>query len=303
MNLYQYFPEVDYWFSQAMLSHLELNEYKINMPEYFDVTDNFYYTPGSFIELLFRDIFPYDSYIYSFKEYSNVTFPKKIIDRLAIKNTMVKSYMTCIDGTAEPYVLTSQELSLLDELFKYKNAVTPYLSSFDSTSCDTKLSYLIFSYMDTMINRNYDWILNLNTINELYPNATFLENIYEIYISNLLHEEIKTWITLMDSKSVHLYPVRRRFYLTSTQIVDETIIITSPIIYDMDTIKVYLNGNRLDNSLLTFTVVDDETIVQFNNTITKFKEEDILIFDYYAGINTYEYQTAVTPEIQYKGEI
>lgn len=304
MQYYQYFPELDYWFSQAIIDHIDLTEYRINLPEAFNVTENYYYQTGSVFELMFRDIFPYDSYLYTFKEYTSSTFPKKIIDRLNIKNTQCKSYLSYADTTETPYSFSETELSLLDELLKYKNGVEPDLSIVDSTGgLDTKLSYYMYYYMDTMVNRSYSWLSNLSTINDLYPTSTFLEDLYELYTLNLVHTEIKDWTTLMDSTSVHMYPVRTRNILTENQVSDENIIIDRPLPYNTDDIKFWVNGERVANSIFTITLEADEMILEFDNTVANLKIEDVLLLDYYAAIDTYTYQTTEEPEVQYKGEI
>lgn len=306
MNIYQYYPEVDYWFTQAMLSHMELTEYRINLPESFDITVNQYYQAGSFIELLFRDVYPYDTYTYTFKEQYSSILPKKIQDRILIKNTMAKTYLSNVDSTEQPYILSNTEFDLLDQLLLYKNGTTPDLTLFDTTNgLDTKLSYYMYYYMDTMVNRSYEWLLNTSDINDLYPTPTFLDNLYEVYILNLVHTEIKNWTFLLDSKSLHLYPVRSRVYLTSAQLDDGKVILDRPIPYDINasTTKMYINGELQDLSTYNITVVADETIIQFDNNIHKLTENNILIFDYYAAINTYEHQTTEEPTIQVKGSI
>lgn len=297
---------MDYYFSKNYNDILDLNEYRVNMPVCFD-SSNYYLGENSVFELLFEDAYDSTSYVYSFSLHSNSILDKKIRDRVYIKNTGVLTYLTDIDGTENPVVFSELDLNLLDELCKYKNGIEPDLTIVDNTSdlLNSKLSYYIYYYLDSVINRNTQWLNSIEDISNTFTDSTndVVADLYEIYVLNKVHTLLSNYTGLIDSSVIHRYPVRNRRKLTNIEVNDAIIILDSPLIDTDSPIRIYRNGTLLDNTLFTITVSGTENIITFDNTVLNLLEDDYFMIDYYSIVDVYEHDTTTEESITYKGEI
>lgn len=282
-SYFKYLPELDYHFTNYWKARGELTIFHVNTSEIFSFT----YIPASFIEMLFNETFPYDHYKYGFREIPLATLPNKIIDRVLCKTKNTRIFVTDSTGDMETsaYPLTQDELGLLDKLFQYRNGYSPEMG--DSTSfLDTKLAFYIDKYLKMKVNRDYNWVFSLSSVPITYNNPTLLENLFEIYVLNEAHKEIKSWNTLLDSEQIHLVAIRNRIKITTPMLNAERFTIPEPLPYDLGSVIIYQNGDLLESGDYTLTLDSDSLIVSWSTSGLNVSINDIFIVDYKRGVYT-----------------
>ena len=198
--------ELQYWF-EKYIRESELNRSEIPSPV--SIPD-IYLKPKSFIEMLFQDNYPYNSYEYYFQDASTKSGWASVVrDRLCIYPS-AKIFEICDSEAAfNLFDLKEHDLILLDALLVYRMDSTA-LTIVDSTSVyliettmgvtlgaslealNTNLSKLIYLYLNLKVNSNFENYDNL----DLISNPTnILEASYEAFL-------IEQMFKYMSSKDV-----------------------------------------------------------------------------------------------------
>ncbi len=184
------------------ISSSALNKYKLPIPT--DIPDVYFVTQNSFIKLLFREEWIYNSYFYLFMENtSRISWPSLIRNRLCIYPYSSQFFELTSDGTSGVnfFNLQQDDLTLLDALMQYRvdsiSIEENNSNTFDSNtstlnasfgSLTTRLSKLIFLYLKLKVLQDYSDYDNGTIISD---QTNVLEMAYETYVM----DEIFKFIT------------------------------------------------------------------------------------------------------------
>ena len=289
MITYQYFSEVDFFFKKYWKEHGEITTDQVSIP----VVEKEEMIPTeSVIELLFSNNYIYSEYNYLFKEKELKDHSKHIHERLFVSKPGIKSYISdSTEGTVNIFSIDTNDILLLDLLLQYRKGVTPDLSITDSSSFSTKLSQLIYNYLNLMVNSDFSELNNIETIT---TEGNYLENLFEMYVINESHKTIRNWAYIVDSGLVELRPVRDVFIMSTKEIEEKQFNGSDSFFYDSD-LSVYLNSKKLNNNY-DYNVLIDGTSdfrisIDWNDTGLNVKENDIMVLDYYSVLDGTEEET------------
>jgi hypothetical protein len=188
-------PELQHWFRQFVnRSIVNKNE----VPASVDV-DAKWMPPKSFIEMLFNESYPYDSYEYLYTGTSNANWPSLVRTRLMIYGAAA-DYLALGATGDNVFVLQQDDFTLLDALLAYRQDSTSVtiidstaLTVFDSTSgvlvacydcMATRLSKLIYLYLKLRIYGDISLYNNLIIVSRTDTNPSYivLENMFELFL-------------------------------------------------------------------------------------------------------------------------
>lgn len=287
---FNYIPELDNHFLNHWHNHGELSIDNMKVPI---LEPNSSILPeASFLELLFSNVYLYDGYVYMFKEVPISSFSKSIRERLMYSSSLIKCYLSDINGTINLFSLESDDLLLLDKLLEYRIAENdtryPDLSSIDYSTLSTNLSKLIFLYLDLVINNNFD---NLNNLDLISSESSNLENLFEIYVTNETYKAISNWSFVIDTGISELRPAHDRFEVTDAILSVEKVRLRD-YTYDFD-IYVYWNSKLLSHENDEYDLIqiyDDEiglfiTDVSWKDKGHNIKKNDFIVVEYYVKVN------------------
>jgi len=205
-------PELQLW-SHRFVLESEVNKYEVPYPP---ETPTHCYPPGSFISMLFDDLYPYDYYKYLYAEKEDrLSWPWIVRQRLLVYPRSAK-YMIINDTIGENlFLLQQDDFTMLNGLLAFR------IDTYDSTSSDstaviliddssaavslvydsttgvttitasletltTELSKLIFVYLDLCLNRNTS---NYDTSNPISTDHA-LQTVYELYVIDKYFEVV-----------------------------------------------------------------------------------------------------------------
>jgi len=207
-------PEFQHFFYNYVLKSV-INKNKISLPV--DI-DPIFIEKGSVIELLSNDIFPYDTYSYLYiNQEDRLAWPSLVRHRLMIYSSS-KFLIHDINGD-NIFNLQNDDFSMLNVLLQYRHDSTSvniigidstsdstsFIIITDSTSntsviygnvdgLNTKLSQLIYLYLDLHINQNY---LSYYNIPHIISDGTMLSTYFELKL-------IDDFFTYMSSREISL---------------------------------------------------------------------------------------------------
>jgi len=186
-------PELQTWFNRFVINSI-VNKNEVPAPV---AIDQIFLPEKSFIELLFNENYPYDTYQYLYKnETRTQCWPELTRNRLTIYPASAK-YLVLDSAGSNAFQLQSHDFVLLDALLAYRQDSTA-LTIVDSTSVEfisdataniyilksnynnlnTTLSKLIYLYLDLKIYSNYQ---NYNNL-QLVSTGTLLETCFEFLL-------------------------------------------------------------------------------------------------------------------------
>lgn len=186
-------PELQTWFNRFVINSV-VNKHEVPAPV---SIDQIFLPQNSFIELLFNENYPYDSYKYLYQNETRLQcWPELTRNRLTIYPASAK-YLVLSDTGTNSFELKAHDFILLDALLAYRQDSTS-LTIVDSTSVElisdataniyilhanytnlnTTLSKLIFLYLDLKIYGNYENYNNLT----LVSSGTLLETCFEFLL-------------------------------------------------------------------------------------------------------------------------
>jgi len=301
---YNYIPELDFYFRSYWASRGEITIDNVNIPVI--DTDNQDLPSGSFLQLLFSQIFDSTSYTYFFVETEISDLSKTLRERIKVSGSTIKVYLST-DSTDEENIFSLEEddFSLLSKLLDYRLGKTTSLTGIDYSSLGTTLSKLIYTYLDLVLNNNYSRFNNNIVISN---SNNSLENLFELYVVNEAHKIIKNWTTILDANILELRLVHEVKLITST-IESAKEVPLSEIVYSYN-LDIYHNGVILepdtDYSLTIDTTTGDSTAVvtwiTWEEQGTNIVEDDILVIEYYTKVDQDDVDTnAFVDGVQFQG--
>ena len=271
----EYIPDLEYFFNKFVDTYYKLTIGQQIRSSSSSLTQWEVY-PGSFFELLFSNVFSYDSYLYLFLNVSPKHFATKgIRERLhSIDPDGLNCWVIDPAGVVNLFNIGDEEKSLLDLILIYRHGEIPDLSIIDYSNLNSILSKLMYQYLDIVINYNFE---NLNTTSLLSNTDNFLETFYETYVTNEAHRLMINWNFLIDTGLVSLRPCRNKTIITQDIITQNYItLVKEP--YD-NWLMVFKNGDIQDSSLFMLIVSNGVTTFTWSDTFTM-EVGDTLIIDY-----------------------
>lgn len=291
----KYVPELNHWFANWWKERGDITIHHISTADQPDIT----YESGSFLELLFRETFPYQTYHFGFQNVQVGTLPTAIVDRLCVKRLIPSVYLSdstvgvgdstafwsdstsfLVDETSQYNVfsISTDDVQMLDMLFRYRNGFMPDFDIVEYNDLSTNLSKLIYIYLEVMIMVERGHLDDLNNMN----NLSLLDEMFLIYVANECHRLIKNTDFLLSSGQVELSPVRLRYNIENFS----NITIIPPLPYDLETIEAHLNGIRLNNTDYSLSMDGTNVIYAWTNACHKlYTDHNFLILDYLYLVN------------------
>jgi hypothetical protein len=279
MIIKQYIPELNYWFSMYYKNHSDIKINNVIIDNIFD-TKSFHNC--SFLKLLFCNIFECDSYYYGFEEKTLISYNIGILERI---NTLIKKpkiYECTENGELNLFELTEDDLNMLDLLLLYKKGYdnstlnsSVGLEGINFSDLKTKLSQLIFIYLDLMINEKYEQLKNLDN---LIKNKNLLDQMFEYYVINESHKQIKNWEFILDSEIIKLKPVRKTIKITTDILSEQKIEISDETPYLLDSVYIYLNNIR--NPEIDKKIINDKLVLSWEENVF---EDDYITIDFFVS--------------------
>jgi len=285
MSYYQYIPELDHSVESYWNSRGELTVYDFQIPVL--ENDSSKFPEGSFLELLFSQVFNRNDYNYRLKEVPITTFSKHIRERLQSSSSLIKCYIST-DSTNDINIfsLESDDFVMLDKLLNYRKDIEITLDDVDYDVLNTTLSKLIYIYLDIMVFNEYD---AFNTLETLSTEDILLENLFETYVVNEAYKSMKNWSFVIDANLLELRLVHDAIVLTEDMITDEQAPMSTPT-YDLD-IWVWWNDRKLvyEEEYDLYRIWDGDcgcffTKVGWHGKNLDIKEGDTIVMEYYVDI-------------------
>lgn len=287
---YKYIPELDYYFQLYWKNRGEITTYHI--PEPIVEPDESKITADSFIALLFSEIYEEESYVYMFTEQSTSYFSNSVKDRLESSASSIGCFVTdSITGTENIFSLANDDIAMLNFLFDYRVNGFTNISEIVYSELNTTLSKLIYIYLDLKVNSNH---ILLATEVPLSSEDNLLESLFEVYVVNEAHKDIKGWNYLIDSVIIKLRPIRDTFVLTQT-IIDDSKIILSNNPHSGSDYFIFWNGKLQDSAYYSLmnesvsTPGSDTTstvsVISWEEGLFDLSPEDIMIVDYQVEVS------------------
>lgn len=303
----KYYPELDHWFTQYWNTRGEVTVQTVNTP----VTTGLTYENGNIFQLLFSETFPYDYYVFTFKQIGITFMPRKIVDRLCVKGTTPTIYLSdstsytynaddFIDATAAPFDATSQPLTLedidhqmLSSLMEYRwNGATYDTTGFDTNLLTTDLSHLIYLYLEAMQTYDYSCI---DDIIVYQPNSTdVVSNMFYLYVLNETHKKLKLDDIIIEGENVRTRIQRLRLRLTNETILSPCVPVNLSGYIETGGMYVYINSFEMRTpDHYTITDATDSTDAYdytfcFDPVAVSAREGDYIVIDYYTSDMTSE---------------
>jgi hypothetical protein len=216
----------------------------VSLPE---TSSEFDSTNGNMFELLFSQVYDYNDSVFGFTEVAITTMNRMIQDRLMIKRFKPKCYISDPEG-ANLENLTAEELAMMDLLLLYRETEGTDLTNVSYGELESKLSKLIYIYLDVMVNNEYR---SIDLLDALVSTDRIIENMFEIYVVNECHKKLKLDTVIVGSLEERLKPVRKRFDVDAAMLVNKSFLVTDPLPYSFENVSLYYNGRLVSTSLYT----------------------------------------------------
>ncbi len=159
-----------------------------------------------------------------------------------------------ITESNNPWNFAEIDIQMFDMLHQYRLGNIPDLTSVDTSFLTTKMSKMVYSYLDLMLNLNFDPFFNDSSVFSTPGNT--LETLYEVYLMNEAHRTIKNWNFLIDSGVVITRPWRDKSALAVDQVTRRRLRLCYEPSENTDMV-VLLNGKVLGDT--SYRVVTDST--------------------------------------------
>jgi len=244
----------------------------------------------SIFHLLLNTAYNYDYYNYMLKSVDIIDLPSHLQTRLYLRGAIDKYYVTTIEDATDATNLldiTPEELDMLNKLLEYRQTLDcTDLTSINYEDLTSKLSKLIYLYLDYFVSRNYsESITKALDLADVTDDRLFV-SAFELYVKNEFHNHLKDQTTLIDNNLVvkYMYTIVARSGIDS-------VFITVPIVYPLleeEGTFVYLNGDYIPPNLYYVTVDDvnyTATIEFVNRTL---KADDTIVFKYFSTNLVYD---------------
>jgi len=293
-----YVPELDYYFRQYWESQGDVTIIHVSIPE---VVENLFvnpliyppeplYSPDNVFSLLFSSTYDSTGYRYLFRKETNmISYPKKIYERLLVKTSRPAYYLATHDDTTGVNVFnfTQEEFWLLDRLQEYRTMQMTNIDDIDYSGLQSNLSKLIYIYLDTFINNQYETLLLLGDIPD---EGRICDVLFKLYVINECHKKLRYDAIMLPLEVLELVPKRRKILVTETVLTQKKFTITPPLPESLDDFYIYLNGRVLPNSMYQtefYPEENPETLTVSFPDLSSLKENDMFIAEFYARNRKY----------------
>ena len=150
----------------------------------------------SFIRMLFDDEYSYHHYFYLYRKVDPLTAPGYISTRMGVISPAGQMYVC--DSTAicnvNFFQLEVDDFTMLNKLLQYRmDSTSVIIADIDYYSLSTRLSKLIYIYLDLKI--NHSWLKYDDAILISDPNHP-LEVAYEFYVVEEIFSYISSLVTI-----------------------------------------------------------------------------------------------------------
>ena len=187
---------------------------------------------------------------------------------------------------------------MLTILLDYRDDLDTSIASVIYDNLESRLSQLIYIYLDVMLNDNY---VSIDRIPLLASSTRIIELMFEIFVVNECHKKLKLDSVIVDSTEVRLKPVRKVVDIDIDITTYNSFLLNEPLPYSLDNIYIYHNGRILDSTLYTLAF-DPE--VDPSDVIVSWEDGDIeglelahsFVVDYYTE-EAYLRETDIDTEI------
>jgi hypothetical protein len=216
MSLYNFFPELNYYFYNYWMNYGKIVSDFIFIPESYDLTTDNVIEKNSLFSLLFNRSFSSEEYYYLFDEITLSDLPRGIKERIGYSGSEIHIYQGAPSGimgsTSENILnLQTDDLMMMDLLLQYRIGNMPSLVGIYHDNLSTTISKLIYRYLDFKLNANFSWF-NTNTL--ISDQTNIVEVILELYILNEVHLDMESWQLQIDAGVIKYRAVRQRQYVT-----------------------------------------------------------------------------------------
>jgi hypothetical protein len=295
-DIYNFFPDLNYFFTAYWKEYQEINIDHINLPDISVYeTEDSTSDASCIFRLLFDNNFVGSSYKYIFEKKYASSLPIAYRERLGYISNTINIYspivgeLTWTDGTStvesNPLNFVQSDIQVFNLLLEYRQGIIPDLSTLNQDDLISNISKMVYSYLDLMINLNFDPFFNTSV--SFSDTTNTLETLYEIYAINEAHRLMKNWIFNIDSGFVIIRPWRQCITITD-EILQQRKLRLSYIPYSNMPIYATWDGEAIDQDkleLITDSTSMDGTSfsgysILFNETL-EFILDDIVILDYY----------------------
>lgn len=138
------------------------------------------------------EIYPYSSFRYLFRELTTKdSWDITCRTKGSVYPSTVKYYVcdNNEDSTNNLFNLEADDLTLLRKLLEYKTTGTTDISGIVYSNLTTKLSKLIYIYLDAMLNSSYTYY---DTSSLVSDSTSLVECMFESYVINEIFEKVSS---------------------------------------------------------------------------------------------------------------
>lgn len=195
-------PDLQYWFNETVKDQT-LTRNNLPIPT---SINTLFFSPGSFIELLFNDSYSHTEYEYTYSSITSRSAWPEIVSKRLLIYPSTAIYLDCRSEGMNVFGLKSQDITLLNTLLQYRvdntsvtiiehidDVLIDSTTSIDSTAVvfldntlyanynnvSTNLAKLIFLYLDFKINGS---ISHYDTESIISSSDSIIENCFEAYL-------------------------------------------------------------------------------------------------------------------------
>ena len=283
-NIFEYYPQIEYEFSAYWSVYAEITVDHLVLP--YNTMDYSILGSTSIFALLFDNSYSDTTYQYMFKVVEKSTLDTAIREKISMSYNTVRPYISCETtdtGALNIFSFTPSDIVMFDLLLLYRMGTTPILTTiiFENLS---NISKLIYSYLQLMINNNFDYINDTDIISE---DDNLLETLYEVYVTNESHRTIRNWSFIADNEIIYTMPYRDNNTLDASDI-SSGYYYLSRRPYSLDPLYLFRNGDLQDSDTYVIQTITDTTggcngqfAVDWRTTTLSPDTDDVILVDYY----------------------
>ena len=222
------------------------------------------------------------------KYFFNEVYPEALdpstLRRIKIKGDTVRCFISDDSGKYDIFNLydsSSQNSIMINKLYDYRMGNVVDLSDLDYDDINYTLAKLIYGYLDMMINGT---LRDLDTTSCISTEDSLIDSMFETYVLNEIYKLIKTYSISLNSNLIETIPVRLKYIIDSTNILDDGFTITELLPYSTERVYLFKNGETLDSTNYDLSLDSSSFTIEMDNS-SIFDENDILLIDYYRQID------------------
>jgi hypothetical protein len=203
-----FYPELDYYYKNYWDT---IGSIVTDPPNTSELTTYEPENTDSIFSLLFNNLYLHEYYVTKFKKASKSDLPKSLRERMNATVSVFDIYVSDNEGEFE-FITEEIDISLLDELLNYRLGLEVNIEQYEEL-CITKLSRLIYIYLDILVNLNLNIYANDEIITEL-DDSLYLK-MFEMYVINEVFRFIKSLDYSIDISYIDYKPTKEKFIIDS----------------------------------------------------------------------------------------